>query len=61
MRMTRDEVQRGGGGIRARAERSPDSVFLIPYLFKCIFYFWLHWVFVAAPGLPLVETSGGYS
>ena len=26
-----------------------------------IFYFWLHWVFVAAHGLSLVAVSGGYS
>ena len=26
-----------------------------------IFYFWLHWVFVAARGLSLVAASGGYS
>ena len=25
------------------------------------FYFWLHWVFVAAHGLSLVLASGGYS
>ena len=25
------------------------------------FFFWLHWVFVAARGLPLVAGSGGYS
>ena len=36
------------------------------YLFTCLnlfylFYFWLHWVFVAARGLPLVAVSGGYS
>ena len=26
-----------------------------------IYYFWLHWVFVAACGLSLVAASGGYS
>ena len=26
-----------------------------------LFYFWLHWVFVAARGLSLVVVSGGYS
>ena len=26
-----------------------------------LFYFWLHWVFVAARGLSLVAASGGYS
>ena len=25
------------------------------------FFFWLHWVFVAARGLSLVAASGGYS
>ena len=30
------------------------------YLFIC-FYFWLHWVFVAARGLSLVAASRGYS
>ena len=24
-------------------------------------YFWLHWIFIASPGLPLVAVSGGYS
>ena len=24
-------------------------------------YFWLHWVFIALPGLPLVAESGGCS
>ena len=28
--------------------------------FLC-FYFWLHWVFAAAHGLPLVVAGGGYS
>ena len=27
----------------------------------CFFYFWLHWVLVAARGLSLDETSGSYS
>ena len=31
-------------------------------LFVCFyFYFWLHWVFVAAHGLSLIAASGGYS
>ena len=25
-----------------------------------LFYFWLHWVFIAARGLSLVAVSGGY-
>ena len=25
------------------------------------FFFWLHWVFIALPGLSLVAVSGGYS
>ena len=51
-----------GGGIRTRAKRSPDSGILISYLFKyIIFYFWLHWAFVAVDGLSLVETSEGSS
>ena len=29
--------------------------------FFFIFYFWPHWVFVAAHGLSLVATSEGYS
>ena len=28
---------------------------------KCIIYFWLFWVFVAAHGLSLIAASGGYS
>ena len=31
------------------------------FFFSCIFYFWLHWVFVAARGLSLVAVSRGYS
>ena len=33
------------------------------YLFKKLinFYFWLHWVFIAARGLSLVAASRGYS
>ena len=36
---------------------------LFVYLFVSIYLFiyWLHWVFVAAQGLSLVEASGGYS
>ena len=33
---------------------------LMFFLYKFI-YFWLYWVFVAARGLSLVATSGGYS
>ena len=35
-------------------------IYLFIYLF-ILFYFWLHWVFVAARGLSLVAVSGGYS
>ena len=31
------------------------------FFFNLFFYFWLHWVFVAARRLPLVVASGGYS
>ena len=34
-----------------------ENIFLV-FLF---YYFWLHWVFVAACGLSLVVVSGGYS
>ena len=38
------------------------SFFFLINLFIYVFiYFWLHWVFVAAHGLPLVAASGGYS
>ena len=30
-------------------------------LLSCFFFFWLHWIFVAARGLSLVVVSGGYS
>ena len=30
-------------------------------LFIYLFYFWLHWVFVAGCRLSLVSQSGGYS
>ena len=36
--------------------RSSDSFFLNKFI-----YFWLRWVFVAAPRLSLVAASGGYS
>ena len=42
----------------------PDSFFLknrFIYLFIYLFIYWLHWVFVAARGLPLVAASGGCS
>ena len=35
--------------------------FLKIYFYLFIFYFWLHWVFIAACGLSLVAESGGYS
>ena len=31
------------------------------YLLTYLFYFWLHWVSVAARGLSLVASSRGYS
>ena len=31
------------------------------YMFCFLVYFWLSWVFVAAHGLSLAVTSGGYS
>ena len=37
------------------------SFFLFKLLFILSIYFWLHWVFVAAPRLSLVVASGGYS
>ena len=39
------------------SEFIPESFFK-KFLF---IYFWLHWVFVAARGPSLVESSGGYS
>ena len=39
-------------------ESTDDFFNLFIYL---LFYFWLHWVFVAARGLSLVAASGGYS
>ena len=30
-------------------------------IFIYLFYFWLHWVFIAAWGFSLVTESGGYS
>ena len=35
--------------------------YLFINLFILFIYFWLHWVLVAACGLPLVAASGGYS
>ena len=37
------------------------SVHSVNTLRIMIFFFWLHWVFVAARGLSLVAASGGYS
>ena len=34
---------------------------LISFFLLNFFFFWLHWVFVAARGLSLVVASGGYS
>jgi len=31
------------------------------FFFNLFFYLWLHWVFVAVPGLALVVANGGYS
>ena len=38
------------------------SFYIYIYIYIIIFiYFWLHWVFVAACRLSLVEETGGYS
>ena len=39
----------------------PYSVLASFFLFVCLFYFWLRWVFVAAGGPSLVAVSRGYS
>ena len=39
---------------------SPRAAHTLTYL-KILFYFWLHWGFVAAHGLSLVAGSGGGS
>ena len=31
------------------------------HFLKCILFFWLHWISVAAHGLSLVAASSGYS
>ena len=36
-------------------------VFYFNIYFYLFYFFWLHWVFVAAHGLSLVAASGGYS
>ena len=44
--------------------RAPKLAFFFFFnikVFFFIFYFWLHWVFVAARGLSLVAASGGWS
>ena len=33
----------------------------LPVIFKNLFYYWLHWVFVAACRLSLVAANMGYS
>ena len=41
---------------------SPRVKYRLEFFFKCyLFYFWLHWVFVAACWLSLVEVSRDYS
>ena len=35
--------------------------YLFIFLIFNLFYFWLHWVFIAARGLSLVAASGGFS
>ena len=37
------------------------SFFFFLLLIYLFIYFWLHWVFVAMHGFPLVVASGGYS
>ena len=37
-----------------------DVSFFKIYFYNLFFYFWLHWVFIAVPGLSLAEASGGY-
>ena len=41
--------------------RSEDTSSFSNLKKKLFIYFWLHWVFVAACGLSLVVSSGGYS
>ena len=36
------------------------KIFFNKFIYLFVFYFWLHWVFVAVLGLSLVEVSGGY-
>ena len=37
------------------------SIYIYIYIFFFFLNFWLHWVFIAAHGLSLVEASGGHS
>ena len=39
----------------------PPTATLLYFLCLGLFFFWLHWVFVAARGLSLVAASVGYS
>ena len=39
---------------------SPPTLLLLPSLVS-VFFFWLHWVFVAVCGFSLVAVSGGHS
>ena len=41
--------------------RAPIVYSFLIFKFILFIYFWLHWVFIAARGLSLVGTSGGYS
>ena len=35
------------------------DLFIYIFIFNLFYYFWLHWVFVAAHGLSLVAVIGG--
>ena len=43
-----------------RGGRRLESLLFLRILIRFFFFFWLHWVFVAAGGLSLV-VNGGYS
>ena len=46
------------GGICVHASMSPLAPVCIFLFLKKLFYFWLHWLFVATHGLSLVVAAG---
>ena len=53
MRLNQDEQAKGWEWRRSERKRAGSHL--------AFFFFWLHWVLIAARGLSLVAARGGYS